>query len=191
MSPLRSPVPRSFLIGLLGVAALGMVALACDPAAAAPHRARARRHAAPVAVKTIAARPVAAQAVTAQPVAARPASPLVLPLGAAGMIVAIEPETGALVRPTPEQVLQLLPGQTSRLTPAERTGLMRTSEGLTETQLKDGSVMVDLQGRFQEFEIVRLDAQGRPHYSSTNDAATARRLLDPATPAPTPNAEEK
>jgi len=181
MSPLRSPVPRSFLIGLLAATAVGMVTLTSDPAAAAPRRAKARRHAAPVAAKTVAARPAVAQ----------PASPLVLPLGAAGMIVAIEPETGALVRPTPEQVLQLLPGQTSLLTPAERTGLMRTSEGLSETRLKDGSVMLDLQGRFQEFEIVRLDAQGRPHFSSTSDAATARRLLDPATPAPTPNAEEK
>ncbi len=176
MTPLRSPVPRSFLICLLAAVAVGSLALlAGDPAAAAPRKARARRASARVtapAAKTPA-----------------PAPSVVLPFG--GMMVAIEPETGALVRPTPEQVQQLLGQRTAQLMAAERTGLMRTSEGLTEARLKDGSVMVDLQGRFMEYEIVRLDAQGRPHFYPATEASAVRRMLDPATPAPTPNAEEK
>jgi hypothetical protein len=105
------------------------------------------------------------------------------PLPAAGMVVAIDPETGALVPPTAAQV--------QRLTAAERTGLMRTSEGLTQVHLPGGAVMVDLQGRFMEYTLVRLDRQGNLHFTGVNEAPALLRLLDPGTPAPTPAREER
>jgi hypothetical protein len=51
--------------------------------------------------------------------------------------------------------------------------------------------MVDLQGRFMEFTVVRRDLQGRLHFLGVNDAPAVLRLLDPRTPAPTPACEER
>jgi hypothetical protein len=99
------------------------------------------------------------------------------------MIVAIDPETGALVPPTAEQV--------RTLTAAERTGLMRTSEGLTEVRLPNGAVMMDLQGRFMEYSFVQLDQAGRPHFFCMNDEIILRALLARYAPASTPVREEK
>jgi hypothetical protein len=100
-----------------------------------------------------------------------------------GMVVAIEPETGRLVMPSAEEML--------RLSAAERTGLLRTSAGLTEIRLPNGAVMVDLQGRFMEFTVVRRDLQGGLHRVGVNEAPAMLRLLDPRTLAPTPAGEER
>jgi hypothetical protein len=139
--------------------------LLCTPAHAARRgRSRSRPH------------PNAAAAV-------RPVALPTAPAAAAGMIIAIDPETGALGVPTAEQL--------RRLTAAERTGLMRTSEGLQEVRFPDGSVMVDLQGRFVEFSVVQLDAVGCPHFLSVNDAAALLALLASPAPASPPAREEK
>jgi len=111
-----------------------------------------------------------------RPVPAPPA----LPAGLAGMVVAIEPETGALVPPRGEQLL--------RLGPAEATGMMRSTEGLTQVHFPDGSVMMDLQGRFMDFSVVQLDRQGRPRLRCVDDPGALRALL---APAPEPRWEEK
>jgi hypothetical protein len=105
------------------------------------------------------------------------------PVSASGMVVAVDPETGALVPPTAAQVRALMA--------MERTGLMRTSEGLTEVRLPNGAVVVDLQGRFMEFTVVRRDLQGRLHFLGVNEAPAALRLLDPRTPDPAPTYEER
>jgi hypothetical protein len=113
--------------------------------------------------------------------ATAPAAPALT--AAAGMVVAIDPETGALTLPTPEQMLAL--------TPQERTGLLRTTAGLQAVRLPDGTVMLDLQGRFMEFAVVQLDAQGRPYFRCLDDPAALRRALLECAPAPAPAAEEK
>jgi hypothetical protein len=51
--------------------------------------------------------------------------------------------------------------------------------------------MVDLQGRFMEFTVVRRDLQGRLHFLGVNEAPAVLHLLDPHTPAPTPAYEER
>ena len=131
--------------------------------------------------RTVKQRPVAA----AQ---AKPVTPAVVPAAAPpavsmGMVVSIEPETGRLVMPSPGEML--------RLSAAERTGLLRTSAGLTEIHGPDGAIGMDLQGRFMEFTVVRLDLQGRLHFLGVNEAPAMLRLLDPRTPTPTPVCEER
>jgi hypothetical protein len=76
------------------------------------------------------------------------------------MSVAIEPETGALV---PDRASSATP-----LTQAERIGLMRASAGLREVRLPDGGVMVDLQGRFQEFSVAGVGPDGCLRFGCLN-----------------------
>jgi hypothetical protein len=113
-----------------------------------------------------------------------PAAPISTPpVGAAGMIIAIDPESGAFVLPTAAQVL--------RLTSAEQTGLSRSFEGLTQVRLVNGAVMVDLQGRFLEYSVLRLDLQGRPRAVCVDDEHALVHWLTSCEPAPTPVIEEK
>jgi hypothetical protein len=120
----------------------------------------------------------------ATPPKAPPPTPRILALpGPFGMVVAIEPETGSLVMPTPEQM--------RLLTPAEEAGLLRTSEGLVETRRADGTVMVDLQGRFMEYLVLRLGLLGLPSVSCLDDRGALLRALDPCAPPPTPLLEER
>jgi hypothetical protein len=137
-------------------------------------------HAARTARRTVKHRPAASSATkSVVPPAAVPTTTA----GAAGMIVAIDPESGALVPPTAEQV--------RTLTAAERTGLMRTSAGLTEVRLPNGAVMVDLQGRFMEYSLAQLDPAGCPHFFGVNDETVLLALLSRYAPASTPACEEK
>ena len=108
-----------------------------------------------------------------------------------GMVVSIDPESGRLVVPTAEEMAQLSAAGMAQLSAAERTGLLRTSAGLTEIRGPGNAVGVDLQGRFMEFAVVRLDLQGRLHFMSVDEAPALLRLLDPRTPAPTSALEEK
>lgn len=156
-SPLRTGT--AFAVALLLI-------LLCSPALAGR---AGHRHARP--------RPTAtAQARTVTP-------PSATPVGAAGMIIAIDPETGAIVPPSAAQVL--------RLTSAERTGLQRSSAGLTQVRLPNGTVMVDLQGRFMEYSVLRLDLQGRPRAACMDDERALLQWLTSSEPAPTPVLEEK
>ena len=154
-------------------AALAVVCLAlllCAPA----HAARGAR-------RTVKQRPLAA--IQAKPVAPADLPATAPPAVTTGMVVSIEPGTGRLVMPSPEEMLLL--------STAERTGLLRTSAGLTEIHGPDGAIGMDLQGRFMEFTVVRLDLQGRLHFLDVNEAPALLRLLDPRAPAPTPVYEER
>ncbi len=154
---------------LLLVVGMTLAVCLCGQADA---KGRARRHARP---------PRAAAPHTT--VAPAPATPPAPALWAPGMIVAVDPETGALVLPSPAEV--------QRLRGAERTGLLRSSAGLVEQRFPDGTVMVDLQGRFREFTVVQADPSGRPRFECVHDAAALERLLGPCVPAPTPVFVEK
>jgi hypothetical protein len=152
----------------LAVACLAL--LLCAPAQAARSARRTVKRGPVSAARTKPVTPAVAPTTTP-----RPPTP--------GMVVSIEPETGRLVMPTAEEM--------SLLSLAERTGLLRTSAGLDEVRLPDGTVMVDLQGRFMEFTVVRLDREGRLHFEGVNEAPALLRLLDPRTPVPSPNCEER
>ena len=147
-----------------------LVLMFCAPAQAARSARRTVKH-----------RPVATAKV--KPVTATIVPTATIPAVSAGMVVSIEPGTGRLIMPSADEM--------RRLSAAERTGLLRTSAGLTEIRLPNGAVMVDLQGRFMEFTVVRRDLQGRLHFLGVNEAPAVLHLLDPHTPAPTPAYEER
>lgn len=88
----------------------------------------------------------------------------------AGMRVAIDPETGDLV-PMPADGL-------AREFSMDRA-LSRSSAGLVEEIQPDGSVRVNLQGRFQSASVVRL-VDGELQKTCTHDAAHAAEFMDGA-----------
>jgi len=85
--------------------------------------------------------------------------------GSAGMHVALDPETGELGMPSPEQQKQLHAELDEMLS--------RSTDGLRREVLPDGTVRVNLQGRFQNASIATIDAQGRLHTGCIDAAAAA------------------
>ena len=125
------------------------------PAAHAPQQARSARR----------ARARAHPAKTAAPAVAR-----------GGMVVAYDPETGRLGRPTIEQLLEL--------NLQERNAVSRSLDGLLQVRHPDGSVSVDLRGRFQELAVARIGADGKPVLRCVEDPVSMRRALSPAPAVP-------
>jgi hypothetical protein len=119
----------------------------------------------------------------AGPVAQAPAAPEAVPAparapGSGGMIVGIDPETGQLGMPTPEQMKRLFPTGVSALN--------QSDEGLPITYGPDGTISRDLQGRFQEYVLVRIGPDGRKRVQCLNDPAAIHRALETPAPAPAP-----
>jgi len=104
-----------------------------------------------------------------EPAQTAPAAPL--EPGVGGMIVAIDPETGQLGAPSPEQIRALeLAGQ--------HLAVSRTDEGLRQTVLANGAVILHLDGRFQDYAVARVDRNGRLVLGCAHDVhgpATALR----------------
>jgi hypothetical protein len=78
------------------------------------------------------------------------------PYAAAGMIVGKDPETGRIGKPTPAQRAEI-----ERAAALASPALDRSGEGLTVVHRPDGSKIVDLQGRFQEYTVVRIGPDGK------------------------------
>lgn len=143
-------------------AALALAALLAPQFASAATTAHHRHHARRV-----------ARAVTAPVPALAPAR--------AGLVIAWDPESGTFGMPAPERSLPL--------TAAERNAVSRSFAGLVQMRHADGSVSVDLQGRFQEFAVVRMGPDGKPLYRCLDDSASVRRAL--SQPIPASAAEER
>ena len=100
----------------------------------------------------------------------------------AGMMIALDPESGQYGMPSPEQIAEL--------SAADKQAVSHSGEGLVEVRHPDGFVSIDLQGRFQEYSVAKIDVDGKPQIGCGNDPAAALRALDaPAaastsTPAP-------
>jgi hypothetical protein len=91
-------------------------------------------------------------------VAAAPASPrtsATAPRGTAGMVVAIDPETGELGMPSAQQLEELH----AQGMPSE--DLNYSDAGLTPVVHPNGMVSLDLQGRFQEYATIHVGPDGR------------------------------
>jgi hypothetical protein len=101
------------------------------------------------------------------------------PIAAAGLVAYIDPATGGLTAtPTEEQRAAMR---------AALAALVNDSDqGLVEVTLPDGSVMLDLQGRFQEALVVLVAPDGTRRYecvsglANTTDAPPA--VAAPAAP---------
>jgi hypothetical protein len=97
------------------------------------------------------------------------------PAAAPGMRAYVDPATGQLLDAPPV-------GVAPEPTPAP---LDRSGAGLAESPAPGGGVMLDLQGRFQDFSYVRLGPDGRWVFGCTEDASSLRRALaTQAKPAP-------
>lgn len=93
-----------------------------------------------------------------------------------GMVIAYDPETGRPGLPTVEQLLAL--------NARERNAISRSLDDLLQVRHADGSVSVDLRGRFQEFAVARIGADGKPVLRCVEDQTSMRRALSPAPAAP-------
>lgn len=165
------------LVGLAGVIALSI--------SAAPSRPVAGPVAATKAAPAVAARPatpaptttaVAAKAAPVVAVAPRAASavaPGVVP-GSAGMVIAIDPETGEVGMPNAEQLAAM------NLTEDEAAS--HEDDGLTAVRSPDGTVTVHLQGRYQEYAVIRKAADGTNVTGCVDHPAKAAHV-HPAAPA--------
>jgi len=146
---------------------------------------------APRAAKAVRAKPVMACAAKAHTVAAAPvthrarrahrsvvARTVAAPAPAqAGMVISLDPETGLLGMPSPEQMQALGLDQSPAYDDSD--------VGLVEVHHPNGTVSVDLQGRFQEYSVVRITPDGKKIMACVPTRAQAARVLaiPPSTPA--------
>ena len=70
--------------------------------------------------------------------------------GQAGMRAYIDPETGTIGGPVTDAGLD------------GSNVIIDSGEGLVEERLPNGAVKIDLQGQFQEYAVMQLDANGHP-----------------------------
>jgi len=129
---------------------------------------------------------VAMLGVALAPHPARAASAPVTPMwrlacpAAAGMMVAIDPETGQLGMPTPEQRERWLEKSGTRL---------RVQSGRpAPVYHPNGMVSLDVRSWMREFTVVRIGAEGKARLSCFDDQKSARHAV--RTPAAIPPATE-
>ena len=77
----------------------------------------------------------------------------------AGREVQVDPQTG--------QIKPLTPEEAKRLADGLKVMLNNSTEGLVEVHHADGSVSMDLQGRFQHVMVARTEADGTLTQSSS------------------------
>ena len=123
------------------------------------------------------------------PAPAKAATTPAMPYGSAGMVVGIDPETGKLGLPSKADRAAL--ERAANLSPA----LDRSDVGLTVIHKPDGSRMVDLQGRFQDYMVVRIAPDGRKIESCVEGPEVEKALEGAAAPsdvvAPAPSSEPR
>lgn len=66
-----------------------------------------------------------------------------------------------------------------------------SDEGLVEVKHPRGGYSKNLQGRFQEYYVVTLAADGTATHACVNEAGLAEQLARPAAPAPSPQGAER
>lgn len=97
----------------------------------------------------------------------------------AGQSVAVDPQTGKLRPPTPEEARQL--------GTALKKYLNRSSQGLTVKTHPNGTQSVDLQGRFQSVSLAKVNADGSASEKCVTSMQEAEQFLQ-SSPAKTKTA---
>lgn len=87
--------------------------------------------------------------------------------------IQIDPQTGQIKALTPDEAKKLAEG----LAPM----LDNSADGLVEVQHSDGSVSMDLQGRFQQVTVARVNSDGSLETSCVNNPRAAAKFfrIDP------------
>ena len=98
-----------------------------------------------------------------------PQGPIELTPGAAAMRASIDPETGTLVQ-------EYVPASKAD-SPELQNMLSQSTEGLVEVHHPDGTVSVNLQGRFHSASVARIDSSGKLHTTCVDNAAAAHACL--------------
>ena len=104
----------------------------------------------------------------------------------AGLHVAVDPSTGRLTAPTPEQ--------RSKLAAALAQMIDQRTEGLEVRRLPNGMRLVDLQGRFRNVEVAVRGTDGEVRLRCIDAPEELDWLLDRGSepsPAPRPATEER
>jgi hypothetical protein len=91
----------------------------------------------------------------------------------AGRDVQVDPQTGQIKPLTADEAKQLADGL--------KTMLNKSTDGLVQVQNADGSVSMDLQGRFQNVAVARVNADGTLEQSCLDDPEQAAQFfgIDP------------
>jgi hypothetical protein len=97
--------------------------------------------------------------------------------GTAAMRAYLNPETGRIETGP-------VPLSDAALDPETENALRRDSEGLVEVRHADGSVSIDLQGRFQNVSILRIDENGKTVVCTEHAECAGHVLQGGATGAP-------
>jgi hypothetical protein len=108
------------------------------------------------------------------------------PRAVAGLQMAVDPSTGRLTAPTPEQ--------RARLAAALARMIDQRTEGLEVRRLPNGMHLVDLQGRFQSVEVAVRGTDGVVHLRCIDSPDDLKSLLErehTPSPAPPPATEER
>lgn len=92
-----------------------------------------------------------------------------------GMVVSRDPQTGKLRMPTQ--------AERHALGLDIQQALRRDTAGLREVTLPDGTVMLDLQGRFQSMSVVTLSEDGQLHMHCSDDADHLHHAMEHGAPA--------
>jgi hypothetical protein len=87
----------------------------------------------------------------------------------AGQQVFVDPATGRLRQPTPEEAQRLAEGLQEMLNDSP--------DGLEVIQLPDGTMLVDLQGRFENVSLATVDAGGGLSLTCVDNAVSVETLL--------------
>jgi hypothetical protein len=101
--------------------------------------------------------------------AKRTTTPIASAPGSAGMIVGLDPETGELGMPTPEQLQELKLAEDP---------MNWSDEGLVVEVHPDGSKSIDVKGRFTEYSVVRMGPDGKLVFDCVQGAAAAKKLAE-------------
>jgi hypothetical protein len=87
-----------------------------------------------------------------------------------GATVAVDPATGRLVPPTPEQA--------AALTAALMNMVKRDTSAVQVTEMPDGTLMATLADDFEEVAMATRDAKGNLRLHCVNEAEQAKRVLE-------------
>ena len=157
-------LPSGFLAA--GIFVVASLAWACDKPPTATGSSCASSSATAVAAATPA--PAVPAAATPAPTGTAPNAP-----AQPGMRAYIDPETGVVGSPGP---LPPLTAEEAKLLQPE------VQEEPVETVLPDGSVVLDLKGRGQEYFIMQLDANGKPVVRCVEDPKAALQPMASSKP---------